>query len=259
MGGGERGERPHPGRAQSAGGRTVALGPCRRESPSGAGTRHADGAAGTRQASPARDGGDAGLDDHATSRSPAIPPPAWPRTGPLGEVWARHPAPGCEALHGVLWTREAATPRVAGQEVVRQYPCRWPIEASHVPRQSGGRLEALRLETWDRLDKAIVLYTSVAARLVALRDRAAQEPDAPAPGWLSADACAVCGATGGPRQAGLRLTRGQAVWGIGRRGGHLNRQRDGMPGVRTLWRGRRDWTLLVEGWRVARRLDNRGG
>jgi Transposase Tn5 dimerisation domain len=48
------------------------------------------------------------------------------------------------------------------------------------------------------------------------------------------------------------------LW-IGRLGGHLNRQRDGMPGVRTLWRGLRDLTLLVEGWRVARRLENRYG
>jgi len=30
--------------------------------------------------------------------------------------------------------------------------------------------------------KGVVMYTSVAARIVALRDRAAQEPDAPATG-----------------------------------------------------------------------------
>ena len=32
-----------------------------------------------------------------------------------------------------------------------------------------------------------------------------------------------------------------------------------MPGVRTLWRGLCDLTLLVKGWRVARRLENRCG
>ena len=36
------------------------------------------------------------------------------------------------------------------------------------------------------------------------------------------------------------LTIGQAVLWIGRLGGHLNRKRDGMPGVRTLWRGLHD-------------------
>ena len=137
--------------------------------------------------------------------------------------------------------------------MVRTYPCRWPIEAYHLTLKSGCRIEALRLEKWARLAKAVVLYTSVAARMVALRDRAAQEPDAPATVLLSEDECAVLVAQFGPGQAGLRFTLGQAVLWIGRLGGHLNRQRDGMPGVRTLWRGLRDLTLLVEGWRVARR------
>jgi transposase Tn5 family protein len=137
--------------------------------------------------------------------------------------------------------------------VVRTYPCRWPIEEYHVPLKSGGRIEALRLEKWDRLAKAVVMDTSVAARRVALRDRAAQEPDAPATGVLSEDECAVLVGKLGPGQAVVRLTLGQAVVWIGRLGGHLNRQRDGMPGVQTLWRGWRDLTLLVEGWRVARR------
>ncbi len=97
--------------------------------------------------------------------------------------------------------------------------------------------------------------------MVALRDRASQEPDVPATVLRSEDACAVLMAKFGrePGQVMLPLTRGQAVLWIARLGGHLNRQRDGMPGVRTLWRGLRDLTLLVEGWRVARRLDQRCG
>ena len=107
--------------------------------------------------------------------------------------------------------------------------------------------------------QARVMYTSVAARMVALRDRARQEPDAPATGLLREEACAVLVAKFGQGQEGVRLTLGQAVLWIGRLGGHLHRRRDGMPGVRTLWRGLRDLTLLVEGWRVARRLENRCG
>ena len=137
-----------------------------------------------------------------------------------------------------------------------------PFAQTHpLTLKSGCRIEALRLEKWDSLEKAVVMYTSVAARIVALRDRASQEPDAPATVLLSEDECAVLVAKfgQGPGHAVLRLTLGQAVLWIARLGGHLNRQRDGMPGVRTLWRGLRDLTLLVEGWRVARRLDNRCG
>jgi Transposase DNA-binding/Transposase Tn5 dimerisation domain len=186
-------------------------------------------------------------------------PHAWPLTWTLVEVWEPAPAPACEALHWLLWTREAATTLGEVREVVRKYTCRWPIEEYHLALKSGCRIEALRLATWDRLEKAIVMYTSVAARIVALRDRAAQEPDAPATVLLSEEECAVLLAKFGTKRVPLPLTLGQAVLWIGRLGGHLNRTRDGMPGVRTLWRGLRDLTLLVEGWRVARRLENRCG
>lgn len=186
-------------------------------------------------------------------------PHAWPLTWTLVEVWEPNPAPTCEALHWLLWTREPATMLVEVQEVVRKYTCRWPIEEYHLTLKSGCRIEALRLDSWASLAKAVVMYTSVAARIVALRDRAQQEPDAPATVLLSEDECAVLVAKFGKGPAVSRLTLGQAVLWIGRLGGHLNRTRDGMPGVRTLWRGLRDLTLLVEGWRVARRLENRCG
>ena len=186
-------------------------------------------------------------------------PHAWPLTWTLVEVWEPHPAPACEALHWLLWTQEPATTLAAAQEVARKYTCRWPIEEYHLTLKSGCRIEALRLESWHSLEKAIVMYTSVAARIVALRDRAQQEPDAPATVLLSADECAVLVAKFGTGRAVVPLTLGQAVLWIGRLGGHLNRKRDGMPGVRTLWRGLRDLTLLVEGWRVARRLEKRCG
>jgi hypothetical protein len=44
----------------------------------------------------------------------------------------------------------------------------------------------------------------------------------------------------------------QAAKWIGRLGGHLGRKRDGMPGVRTLWRGWRDLTILVAGYRAGK-------
>ncbi len=62
-----------------------------------------------------------------------------------------------------------------------------PIEEYHLTLKSGCRIEDLRLEKWDSLAKAIVMSTSVAARIVALRDRAAQELDAPATVLLRAD------------------------------------------------------------------------
>ncbi|HSX79082.1 MAG TPA: IS4 family transposase, partial [Candidatus Saccharimonadia bacterium] len=142
-------------------------------------------------------------------------PHAWPLTWTLVEVWEPNPVPACEALHGLLWTREPAATLPEVREVVRKYPCRWPIEAYHLTLKSGCRIEALRLESWDSLAKAVVMDTSVAARIVALRDRAQQEPDAPATVLLREDECAVLVAKFGTGRAVLRLTLGQAVLWIG--------------------------------------------
>ena len=54
-------------------------------------------------------------------------------------------------------------------------------------------------------------------------------------------------------------TIGQAVLWIGRLGRHLNRKRDGMPGVRTLWRGLHDLTLMVAGFQAGKDYANSCG
>ena len=66
-------------------------------------------------------------------------------------------------------------------EVVRKYTCRWPIEEVHLVLKSGCRVEGLRLESWDRLEKAVAVESAVAARIVSLRDLARETPEAPAP------------------------------------------------------------------------------
>ncbi|MBM3224653.1 MAG: hypothetical protein FJZ47_12730, partial [Candidatus Tectomicrobia bacterium] len=221
MGRGGGSARDHPVRAQSAGGRTAAAGPRRRASPADAGPRHDHRAAVARQARPDSDGGEAGVDHDAPSGSRAVPP-RMATAMDAGRGVGADPGAACEALHGLLWTREPATTLVEGQEVVRQDTCRWLIEESQLTLQSGCRIEAWRLESGDRLAKAVVMDTSVAARMVALRDRAQQEPDASATVLLREDACAVLVATLGTGRAVSRLTLGQAVWWIGRLGGHLH-------------------------------------
>ena len=180
-------------------------------------------------------------------------PHAWPLGWALVEARESSPPPGAAALHWLLWTREPAATLDEALEVLRKYPCRWPVEDFHLTLKSGCRVEALRLGSWERLEKAVMIDSAVAARIVALRDRARQEPQAAATELLSGEEVAVLvGKFGGGGAA--ELTVGQAVRWIGRLGGHLNRKGDGMPGVRTLWRGLHDLALLVEGFRAARNL-----
>ena len=120
--------------------------------------------------------------------------------------------------------------------------------------KSGCKVEDLRLETWDRMEKAVRVDVAVAARIVLLRDLARETPEAPALEVLSEDEVEVLVCRFGKGMKPSELTIGQAVLWIGRLGGHLNRKRDGMPGVRTLWRGLHDLTLLAAGFRAGKRL-----
>jgi Transposase DNA-binding/Transposase Tn5 dimerisation domain len=183
-------------------------------------------------------------------------PHAWPMTWNLVEVWEFAAPPGVEPVHWLLWALEPAATAEEALEVVRKYTRRWPIEEMHLVLKSGCKVEDLRLETWDGLEKAVTVKAAVAARIVSLRDRARETPEAPALGVLEADEVEVLVRHFGKGKAiaATELTIGQAVLWIGRLGGHLNRKGDGMPGVRTLWRGLHDLTLLVAGFRAAKQL-----
>src|SRR5262249_4540200 len=181
-------------------------------------------------------------------------PHAWSVTWNLVEGWEPAPPLGVEPVHWLLWTLEPAATADAALEVVRKYTCRWPIEEVHLVLKSGCQVEDLRLETWDGLEKAVTVNAAVAARIVSLRDLAREMPEAPASQVLTPDEAEVLVCHFGQGMEPSELTIGQAVLWIGRLGGHLNRKRDGMPGVRTLWRGLHNLTWLVAGFQASKRL-----
>ena len=118
-------------------------------------------------------------------------PHAWPMTWNLVEVWGTR-ATGRDAGS----TLAALDARVGGDggrvlEVVRKYTCRWPIEEVHLVLKSGCKVEDLRLETWEGLEKAVTVNAAVAARIVSWRDLARESPEAPATEALSPDEAEV--------------------------------------------------------------------
>jgi hypothetical protein len=162
---------------------------------------------------------------------------------------------GEEAIEWLLWTTEPARTKKQILAVVRTYALRWRIEDLHLVWKQGCRIERLQLETRERLEKALILYAGVAVRLLRLRDLARQEPEAACTEVLSEEEwqALYVHATGeAPTEETPVPTVAQAVKWIGRLGGHLGRKRDGMPGVRTLWRGWRDLALLVAGYRAGK-------
>jgi hypothetical protein len=179
-----------------------------------------------------------------------------PVTWTLIEAREINAPPGLEPLSWLLWTTEPASTMGQIVEILRYYKLRWSIEDFHLTLKSGCQIEALRLEKAERLIKAIILYSAVALRILALRDLARQQPTAPCTTLLDTDQWqALYSHIHGRRPvATLPIpTIKEAVLWIGRLGGHLNRKRDGMPGVRTLWRGWRDLAILVAGFRAAQK------
>ena len=165
---------------------------------------------------------------------------------------------GVTPLHWLLWTTEPARTIAEILEVLRLYKLRWKIEDFHLTLKSGCRAEALELETAVRLTKAITLYSAVAARILTLRDRARLEPNAPCTTILSTEAWRVLWLRFEKQALHADTpvpTVRQAILWIGRLGGHLGRKCDGLPGVRTLWRGWRDLSILVAGYRAARQQE----
>jgi Transposase Tn5 dimerisation domain len=138
---------------------------------------------------------------------------------------------------------------------VLQYATRWVIEDYHKALKSGLGAERLQLQTAGALMAAIAIMSVVALRLLDLRERvrltpmAAAEEAGLAP--LELEVLRL--------QADHELTTVRDVaLAIGRLGGHLNRPGDGMPGWQTLWRGMTTLRILVEGARLAQRLQKFG-
>jgi hypothetical protein len=185
------------------------------------------------------------------------PPSTHPRRKELGPllltaVWAEEAA----ALAGItplrwllLTTRPVAEPEAA-EQVVRWYALRWLVERYHYVLKSGCRVEALQLQSAQRLERALATYAVVAWRLLWLTYLARREPEQPCLGVLRAVEQAVLLAEFG-RGVSERLTLAEAVVLVARLGGFLARKQDGPPGVRVLWRGLRRLSDLVKGWELA--------
>lgn len=180
-----------------------------------------------------------------------------PVTWMLVEARESNAPAGTEPLHWRLWTNLAADTRAAILLVLKYYGLRWRVEDFHLTLKSGCQIEKLELEAAERLIKAAILYSAVAVRVIALRDLARVAPETPCTTLLSEYEWQALWVRFSKEKLAAHTpppNLKQAVLWIGRLGGHLGRRRDGMPGVRTLWRGLRDLSLLAAGLQAGRLL-----
>jgi hypothetical protein len=169
----------------------------------------------------------------------------------INVLWVHEPRPpkGVEALDWLLSTTLPIATAAERAEVVRLYKLRWRIEEFHLALKSGCHIEKTQLKTAERIQSLLPFFCATAARLVQLTYWARTEPRAPCTVALSELEWTVAWrfTHRAPVPAGLATpTIAEAVRMIGRMGGHLGRKGDGMPGVRSLWKGWRDLQLLLD-------------
>lgn len=171
-------------------------------------------------------------------------------TAVLAEEAAPPPdvAPVCRLLLTTLPVADLAD----AERCLDWYKQRWLIERYHFVLKSGCQIEELRLETAERLERALATYCVVAVRVLWLTDQARATPDQPCTVALTtaerqALACTVLGT---PTPPAAPPPLGQAVRWIAQLGGFLGRRHDGEPGVRAVWRGLRRLADLTAMWQV---------
>ena len=142
-------------------------------------------------------------------------------------------------------------------EIVEAYAQRWKIERYHYVLKSGCRIEDLQLESADRIERALAIYTVVAWRLMYMTYVARIAPELPCTAVLEADEWQALFVVGSRRPKPLperTPTVGEAVRMVAMLGGFLGRKGDGEPGIQSIWTGFRrlmDFTLALRRLRTS--------
>ena len=144
-------------------------------------------------------------------------------------------------------------------QYVQWYAYRWTIERFHFVLKSGCKIEQRQLETVERLQRAIPVFSIVAWRLLWLTLQARETPEAPCTVILEEFEWKVLCATVPARRRRLPAsppTLREAIRMIAHLGGFLGRKCDGEPGPQTLWRGLRRLHDLGQGWLAAQQRND---
>jgi hypothetical protein len=160
------------------------------------------------------------------------------------------PPAGTDAISWVLLTNLPVKDFAAAAEKVQWYGQRFGIETWHKVLKSGCKVEDCLLETAERLQRYLTLFSIIGVRLMYVAYLARVLPEAAATEVLSKEELEALhvriNKTLPPADPpSLR----EAVRMIGRLGGHLGRKCDGEPGMTVLWRG---WMRLYEDVEILR-------
>lgn len=167
---------------------------------------------------------------------------------------------GVEPLSWLLLTTLAVESLADALRCADWYSLRWLVERYHLVLKSGCRVERLQLETAERIERAVAVYSLVAWRLLWLTYEARKSPEASCECALETHEwealyCTIHKTRTPPTEP---PTLRQAVRWIAQLGGFMGRKGDGEPGVIVLWRGLRRLEDIADTWVLLRPAQDMG-
>lgn len=138
---------------------------------------------------------------------------------------------------------------------VQWYAYRWVIERFHFVLKSGCKIEERQLESVERMERAIPVFSIVAWRLLWLTLKARETPQASSATILADfEWKALCATAHRDRPLPAQAPPlRESVRMIAQLGGFLGRKSDGEPGPQTLWRGLRRLHDIAKGWQLGQK------
>ena len=122
---------------------------------------------------------------------------------------------------------------------IKWYTYRWLIERFHYVLKSGTKIEELQLKEATSLQKAISVYSLAAFRIMQMVYESRHYPDVSCEVVLTKEQWVVLYMLINQNRDIPKIppSFSQAVRWIGKLGGHLGRNSDGPPGLKTVWEG----------------------
>ena len=152
-----------------------------------------------------------------------------------------------DPIQWVLLTTESVAEFSDSLSVVESYRARWTIEDWHKVLKTGCRIEERRLETWERMEVLLSVYSVIAWKVLELRELARGDIHRSPEALLSETERSIL-ETKFPE---LTDNEAQAyAIAVAKVGGYLDRSSDPPPGWETMWKGLKKLQTWAEGYEL---------
>ena len=152
-----------------------------------------------------------------------------------------------DPIQWVLLTTESVSTSDDILTVIEYYRLRWRIEDWHKVLKTGCEIEERQLQTWERMEVLLSVYSVIAWKVLELRELARGE-ESVAPEVLLSEAERAVLETKFPELSGQN-GKGYAVH-VAKLGGYLDRSSDPPPGWQTMWKGLQKLRMWAEGYEL---------